>query len=200
MITFTRDGLKLERNVMKFAGGLSQLLAGIEGARRELGIGGRLSPEKALEFWTQRIYRPAREGLLIPRRFKKNIRGRNKTAFDYVGYATMKYNTTIEARLTSWGSQAPYWIWLDKGGGGYPPGKPTGFIFKSQERINSLFRANIEAVAREFSDAISNEISSFLRNPQSYEPGQFIDEVVFEGRRFRVGVSPTGEISIRSIE
>jgi hypothetical protein len=198
MISFSRNGVHIRRNARRIAGGESLLAAGIEGARRDLGLG-RLDPGKALEFWTHRIYRPAREGLQIPRRFKKNIRGRTKTVFDYVGYATLKYSTTMEARLSNWGTQAPYWIWLDKGSGGYPGSGGTEFIAKTEAGATNLYRSNLEVVAREFTDALTNEVSAFLRNPQAYEPGQFLGQVEFRGRRFRLSVTPTGELSVRRI-
>lgn len=203
MISFTKSGVKIRNNARRIAGGEALLAAGIEGARRELGLG-RLTPAQALEFWTQRIYRPAREGLLIPRRFKKSKKGsgkggKGKSVFDYVGYATMKYSTTIAARLSNWGTQAPYWIWLDTGSEGYPGGGGTYFIEKTEAGATTLYRYNLEVVAREFTDALNNEVSAFLARPQAYEPGQFLSEVEFRGRRFRLGVTPTGELSVRRL-
>ncbi len=205
LFSFTDSGVKIRDNARKIAGSEASLDAGIEGARRQLGIGGKLTPQQALEFWKQRIYRPAREGLTIPRRFKKNKAGggkggREKTVFDYVGYATMKYATTIAARLAQWGDLAPYWIWLDKGAtGGYPEGGGTNFIFKTEAGATNLYRNNLEVVTREFTDALTNEVSAFLKNSQGYEPGQFLSEIEFRGRRFRLGVTPTGELSVRGL-
>ena len=199
MIRFTREGIQLRRQATLVAGNEGALMDGIEMARSELGVG-LLSPEKALEFWRERIYRPAREGLTRPRRFKKNVGvGGQTTAFDYVGYAKKKYSLTIRKRVQSWGALAPYWIWLDKGSSGYPPGNGTGFIDSATHQINELFLAEIEKVGTEYAEAITNEVKAFLQSPEGYEPGQFLGTVTVGEKNFRLSVTPTGELGIRRV-
>ncbi len=199
MIRFTREGIQLRRQATLVAGNEGALMDGIEMARAELGIG-QLSPEKALEFWRERIYRPAREGLIRPRRFKKNVGvGGQTTAFDYVGYAKQKYSLTIRTRVQNWGALAPYWIWLDKGSSGYPPSNGTRFIDTATREINLLFRAEIEEVGAEYAGAITDEVTAFLQSPEGYEPGQFLGTVTVGEKNFRLSVTPTGELGIRRV-
>ncbi|KKN38966.1 hypothetical protein LCGC14_0748100 [marine sediment metagenome] len=199
MIKFTTEGIQLRRQATKVAGNEGALMDGIEMARAALGVG-LLSPEKALEFWRERIYRPAREGLIRPRRFKKNVGvGGQTAAFDYVGYATKKYSLTIRKRVQSWGALAPYWIWLDKGSSGYPPGNGTRFIDSATLEINRLFREEIGKVGTEYAEAITNEVRAFLQSPEGYEPGQFLGTVTVGEKNFRLSVTPTGELGIRRV-
>jgi hypothetical protein len=199
MLTFTRNGVQLERNAKRIAGNDAHLRAGITAAREELNLG-KLPPDAALRFWRERIYRPARQGLQRPRSFKKNVgRGKQKPGapFDYVGYATTAYAKTINERLKSWGDLAPYWIWLDKGSGGYPPSNGTNFITHAKAEINALYQNALVEVAEEFSVTINAEVTAFLLNPDTYEPGQFLAEFEFAGARFKLGVTPGGDLSIR---
>lgn len=190
------------------AGTWADLKYGVEGAKAILGLG-ILGKAKALEFWKHRIYRPAREGLKMPRRFKKN-KGFYKTAkkgqripFDYQSYAFTKYSRTLAARKSFWGNKAPYWLWLNfgnaQGGGAYPKVSPTNFIGQAERRINQLLEQRIIEITNEFSEAISREVEAFLRNPQAYQPGQELNRFMFEGAEFRLGVSPTGELSVSGV-
>ncbi len=196
IIVFTRIGVQLRRQVTRIAGNRGALMDGIEMARSSLGLG-KLTSGQALEFWRERIYRPAREGLIRPRRFKKNVRGGQSGAFDYVGYGKRKYSLTIKARVQSWGALAPYWIWLDKGSEGYPSGNGTNFIDRAEEEINRLYRNEIQLVGTRYADSISREVTAFLQSPDNYEPGQFLGEITAGDRTFRLEVTPTGELGIR---
>ncbi len=199
LIRFTREGIQLRRQALLVAGNEGALMDGIEMARAELGVG-LLSPERALEFWRERIYRPAREGLTRPRRFKKNVGvGGQASAFDYVGYAKRKYSLTIRKRIQSWGALAPYWIWLDKGSSGYPPGGGTNFIASATRKINEMFKTEIGKVGAEYAEAITNEVRAFLQSPEGYEPGQFLGTVTVGEKSFRLSVTPTGELGIRRV-
>jgi hypothetical protein len=181
------------------AGSTATLIEGIHTARAELGLG-RLTPEQALEFWTHRIYRPAREGLVRPTRFKKNI-GRGKqqpgTRFDYVGYAKKTYRKTIKARIQTWGALAPYWIWLDKGTSGYPKKGGTNFIMKAEAEATTLYKQELINFIEAFATAINKEIRDFLLNPQGYEPGTHLGFLETARGNYRISVTPTGQLGIR---
>ena len=208
MIRIGRAGVNIMPQAMILAGTWGELEYGIEGARAVLGLG-RLDRGKALEFWKQRIYRPAREGLKIPRRFKKNksfYKGANKgerVVFDYQAYGFTKYGRTIATRKSFWGAKAPYWLWLNFGNEGkgkaYPSIKPTNFIAHAERRVSSLVEQRLFEITNEFTDAISREVELFLRNPQAYQPGQELDRFMLEGAEFRLGVTPTGELGVRRI-
>jgi hypothetical protein len=208
MIQLDRTGAHIMPQAMILAGTWSELDFGIDAARASLGLG-RLERTRALAFWKHRIYRPAREGLKVPRRFKKNLgfykgakRG-ERIPFDYVSYGTMKYRTTVETRMSFWGDKAPFWLWLNFGnaqkGEGYPAVEPTHFIAHSERRINQLLEQRIIDVTNEFTDAVSREVEAFLRNPKAYQPGQELDRFIVEGAEFQLGVTPGGELGVRRI-
>jgi hypothetical protein len=205
MIIYTRTGVDIKNPAMLIAGNWGDLWQGIHAARAELGLG-MLDREKAALFWKERIYRPAREGLVRPAFFKKNTgyykgakRG-EKIAYDYSAYGIMKYRATIEARMAAWGGKAPYWLWLNygnAGGGEYPTVKPTEFVEKSEVQINILLEAEMLDLINEFTDAVNDEVENFLTHPRSYEPGSELARFEFAEAQFVLGVSPTGELSIR---
>ncbi len=212
MIRITRAGASIMPQAMILAGTWGELQYGIESAKAVLGLG-RLGRAKALEFWKHRIYRPARENLKIPQRFKKSKgfykgakRGERKP-FDYQRYGMEKYSMTLETRKSYWGDKAPYWLWLNfgnegRGGGGgkaYPPVKPTNFIAHAERRITSLMEQRIIEITQEFTDAISREVEGFLRNPQAYQPGHELDRFRLGGAEFTIGVTPTREVGVRRI-
>ena len=209
MIRVTRSGVSIMPQAMILAGTWGELQYGVDAAKAMLGLG-RLGRAEALEFWKHRIYRPARENLKIPRRFKKNLgfykgakKGERKP-FDYQRYGLEKYSMTLEARKSSWGTKAPYWLWLNfgnegSGGKAYPPVKPTHFIAHAERRITSLVEQRIIEITNEFTDAISEEVVSFLRNPQAYQPGQVLDRFMIGGAEFTIGVTPTRELGVRRI-
>lgn len=200
------------------AGDDGDLALGIAAARAELSVG-HLSADKAAEFWEHRIYRPAREGLKRPRRFKKNLkyykskkirtgqRGRPKTRkpFDYQAYGIEKYKKTVEARLNAWSNKAPYWIWLNygnhggEGGSPYPKTGPTHFVEKAEQRILVLYKEAFAQVAQELAEAITAEVQDFLINPESYQPGQHLAVIETAAGKFNIGVTRGGRVGVRSI-
>jgi len=198
ILTITRDRIDIRTQAFLLGGNAGDLQQGIDAAREVLGLG-RLDHARALEFWRERIYRPAREGLVRPRRFKKNVGvAGQKEAFDYAGYGIMKYETTIETRVSFWGEKAPYWIWLNYGStGGYPEYRPTNFVEKAEKRISNLYTNAIIQLTNEFTNAITAEIQAFLLNPQTYEPGTELARFEMEGAEFMLGVTPTGELAVR---
>lgn len=208
LVKIERDKVNIEDQALRLVGNWAELGAGIDAARDSLGLG-FLTPQDAALFWKERIYRPAREGLKIPRWFKKNL-GFYKTAkkgeripFDYRRYALEKYSKTIAARQAFWGAKAPYWLWLEYGNGGeasgaYPPVEGTHFVRTAEIQAKILIRESITEIISDFTDAISNEVEAFLKNPQNYQPGQELDRFVLRGTEFRIGVSPGGELSITS--
>ena len=201
IMTLTGDKIDLRLGATIHAGSNATLMEGIHTARAELGVG-VLSPEQALEFWTHRIYRPAREGLVRPTRFKKNIgRGKQqpKQKFDYVGYAKKAYRRTILARIQSWGALAPYWIWLDKGTGGYPKKGGTNFIMKAEAEATALYRKRLIDFIEQFGAAITKEIRDFLLNPQGYAPGTHLGFLETARGNYRISVTATGQLGIRRV-
>lgn len=209
ILEYTRSGVDILNPAYRIAGSPGDLQQGIDAARAELGVG-TLSRENAALFWKERIYRPAREGLKRPRFFKKNIgfykgakRGQ-RIPYDYAAYGIMRYEETIGARLSAWGDKAPFWIWLNFGnigeGGEYPAVPPTRFVEQSEVEINLLLQDEIVSLTNEFTNAVNEEIESFLRNPESYQPGSELAKFDFEGAQFRLGVTPeSGDISVRRI-
>ncbi len=208
IISYSTKGVSISRNAKKIAGSSGDLRQGIDAARSELGLG-KLTREQAALFWKERIYRPAREGLVRPRYFKKNVgyykgakRG-EKIPFDYASYGIMKYRATIETRLVAWEDKAPFWIWLNYGnlgdGSEYPSVSPTGFVERSKAEINLILEDEILSLTQEFTEALSTEIESFLRNPKAYQPGQELSRFDIGNVRFRLGVTATRELSVRRI-
>lgn len=206
IIQYSREGVDIKNPAESIAGNPGDLRQGIDAARTVLGLG-KLTREEAALFWKERIYRPAREGLLRPRFFKKNVgfykgakRG-EKIPFDYVSYGIMKYRATVEARLSAWGDKAPFWIWLNYGNAGekgeYPSVSPTMFVETSEVEINIMLQAEITALADEFTDAVGKEVENFLRNPETYEPGSELALFEVGDIQFRLGVTQGGELSVR---
>lgn len=208
MIKVDRTGARIMSQAHALAGSWPELKSGVAAAKSALGTG-QLNQAKALEFWKERIYRPAREGLQIPRRFKKNkgfYRGANKgerIPFDYQGYGANKYSKTIAVRQSYWGGKAPYWLWLNFGntqeGPAYPENEPTHFIEHAERRINQLLEQRTIEITSEFSDAVTREVQAFLTNPDAYQAGQELDRFMFQGTEFRVGVASGGELSVRRV-
>lgn len=199
IMTLTGDRIDLRLGATLHAGSSATLIEGIQTARAELGVG-VLSPKQALEFWTHRIYRPAREGIVRPTRFKKNVgRGRQqpKQRFDYVGYAKKAYRRTIQARIQSWGALAPYWIWLDKGTEGYPKKGGTNFIMKAEAEATALYKQSLINFIEQFGLAITKEIRDFLLNPQGYEPGTHLGFLETARGNYKISVTATGQLGIR---
>jgi hypothetical protein len=209
IITITKDTVDIYSGAIRVAGDWGDLWMGVNAARAALGVG-KLDKGRALAFWRERIYRPAREGLKRPRLFKKNkgfYRGAGRgerIPFDYSAYGIMKYGTTLDARLTLWGEKAPYWLWLhfgntQKGGGGYPTVRPTFFVRTAEKKIDALYRQEIIRIVNEFTEAVSREVQQFLQHPEAYTPGQEL--AVFEAASgsFRLGVTPTGQLGVRRI-
>lgn len=206
MLIFTPRGINLEERAMTVAGNWADLRHGIEYARERL-ISERspnyrsLDAYQALVFWTHRIYRPAREGLVRPTRYQKNIgENRRKTAFDYSSYGVRTYRRTIEYRMEGWRNKAPYWLWLNFGSsGGYPEHAGTHFIAKAEAAINALYQSTLLQITEEFSNAVNREVQNFLLNPQTYTPGQELSRFEFGGAGYVIGVTPGGELGIRSL-
>jgi len=205
IIQYRQDGVDIRNSAMAIAGNWGDVQQGIDAARAALGLG-MLTREQATLFWKERIYRPAREGLMRPQFFKKNVgyyvgaKKGERIPFDYVSYGIMKYRATIEARLSAWGDKAPFWLWLNYGnvgGGQYPTVAPTNFVENAENQINALLQAEMIKLADEFSQAVSSEVQNFLNNPQSYQPGTELSRFNVMGRQFSMGVTPGGELSVR---
>lgn len=204
IITITKDKVDIFGGAIRIAGDWGDLWMGVNAARAALGVGQKLSKNRALAFWRERIYRPAREGLKRPRLFKKNVGvSTQKSAFDYSSYGIMKYGSTLDVRLSFWGSKAPYWLWLNFGnaqtGAGYPVVRPTHFIGAAEIEIDALYRQEILRLTEEFTNAVSAEVEAFLENPQAYKPGQELAKFEAAAGTFRLGVTPTGQLGVRRI-
>lgn len=216
ILLFEPDRVKVLAN--EVAGDSGDLGLGIAAARSELGLG-YLSPDKAAEFWEHRIYRPAREGLKRPQRFKKNLsyyksktvrnkesgKSEKRKPFDYQAYGLEKYKRTVEARLKAWSNKAPYWIWLNygnhggEGGAPYPETGPTHFVEKAEQRIMAIFETAMIEITQELADAITAEVQDFLTNPDNYQPGQHLATVETSAGKFNIGVTRGGRVGVRSI-
>lgn len=203
IITITKDRVDIYGGAIRIAGDWGDLQTGIAAARASLNLG-KLDQGKALDFWRERIYRPAREGLKRPRLFKKNVGiSGQKSPFDYLGYGIMKYGETIDRRLQFWGSKAPYWLWLNFGntqqGPAYPVVRPTHFVRRAENQIDALYRQEIIRITDEFTNAISEEVEAFLRNPDSYTPGQELARFEAAAGNFSLNVTPAGQLGVRRI-
>ena len=199
------------RLAVELAGTQTDLKEGIDRARQNLGIGQTLDVQKASLFWRERIYRPAREGLRRPRKFKKlskwsyykGYKGRKtQETFDYQAYAREKYDATIAARLGSWAGKAPYWILIDKGnhagkgGEAYPKNGPTNFVGIAESRLNQLYRSVILEITERFMGALSQEVLSFLTNPAEYEPGTVLGNFEYASKAYTITAQAGGEIGV----
>lgn len=211
MIKVDKAGVRIMPQAHILAGSWSELKSGVKAAQEALASDERmqLTQAKALEFWTHRVYRPAREGLQLSRRFKKNkgfYRGAGRgerIPFDYQGYAANIYSKTIAVRQSFWGDKAPYWLWLNFGntqeGAAYPENAPTHFVEHAERRINQLLEQRTVEITREFSEAVTREVEAFLTNPDAYQAGQELDRFMFQGTEFRLGVGEGGELSVRRV-
>jgi len=207
-----RAGIKID--AVKKVGSWAELGAGIKAARLALGITGRLSAKKASDFWRERIYRPAREGLQRPRVFKKlskwsyykGYKGRRtQSTFDYRTYGIKKYYETIRTRLRMWHGKAPYWLWIEhgnhsgEGGTSYPACGPTNFVARAEVSLNRLYEQKMFALIEQFTEAVGEEIKAFLQNPQGYEPGTYLADFEYLGTRFQISAGKQGEISVTKV-
>ena len=140
-----------------------------------------LTPEKALEFWTERVYKPARDGGGVSINFPASI------GFDYGAYGSKAYEKAIRTRLERT-KNAPFWTWLENGidASHYPNYGGTSFVAKTVIEGNVIYREELIKQAEEILNTVSSEIVEFFRNPGSYVPGQELDKI--EG--FRLAVTP----------
>jgi hypothetical protein len=152
---------------------------------------GALSPAKALEFWTERVYKPAREGG-TPGSYLRNDN------FDYGAYGDRAYRKAIDARLDHT-TRAPFWIWLEYGvdASHYPSYGGTSFVAKTVAEANELYRETLLSLSEEILSAVSEEVTEFFRNPEVYEPGQVLGRVEgLSGRQYILRVLGTRRLGV----
>lgn len=154
--------------------------------------GSALTPEKALEFWTERVYKPAREGSSEPSAYAR------ADNFDYGAYGKKAYKEAIDARLKHT-KNAPFWMWLESGidASHYPSYGGTGFVAKTIAEGNEIYREMLLTVSEEILSSVSGEISEFFKNPDTYEPGQILDRIEgLSGKEFVLKVLGTRRLGV----
>lgn len=167
LVNPTLDRVSLRPAVDTIAGSRDDLWRGILLAKADLGIGGKLSPQQASDFWRDRIYKPAREGTGGGATYAK------KSIEWTTNYGTVGYFNTLTARMAEWGNMAPYWIFLNEGnhggGGGvpYPLGGPTNFIEKAERRIGMLLKKNIFDMTNAVVGGIEQTVQVFANTLES---------------------------------
>ena len=126
--------------------------------------------ESALKFWTEKIYKPAREGLPIPEppptdRLTPEMRGAGKLLRPKVSAdQESKYSKVIQARLDIFSDkEAPFWEVLNNGNmtpghGGtsapYPTFPPTNFVEDASRGLTLLFRESIRIYTEKTKEAL----------------------------------------------
>lgn len=170
LVNPTLDMLSLRPAVDTIAGSRDDLWRGILLAKGTLGIGDKLTPQQASDFWRDRIYKPAREGTGGGSTFLK------KSMESTTNYGMNAYFNTLAARMAEWRDMAPYWIFLDEGnhGGGagipYPIAGPTRFVERAERRIGILFKKNIFEMTNSVVDSMTEKVNSFVANPAVQNP------------------------------
>lgn len=161
----TLDMISLRPAIDTVAGSRDDLWRGILLAKATLGVGDKLTPQQASDFWRDRIYKPAREGTGGGPSFSK------KSMEWTTNYGTIGYFNTLTARMAEWGNMAPYWIFLNEGnhggGGGvpYPMSGPSRFVEKAERRIGLLFKKNIFEMTNSVVDSVGEKVQEFVSNP-----------------------------------
>lgn len=170
LVNPTLDMISLRPSIDTVAGSVDDLWRGILLAKGTLGIGSKLSPQQASDFWRDRIYKPAREGTGGGPSFAK------KSLEWTTNYGMIGYFNTLAARMAEWGNLAPYWIFLNEGnhggGGGipYPMSGPTRFVEKAERRIGLLFKKNIFEMTNSVVDSVAEKVGEFVANPTAQNP------------------------------
>lgn len=165
LVNPTLDMISLRPAIDTVAGSRDDLWRGILLAKGTLGVGGKLTPQQASDFWRDRIYKPAREGTGGGATYAK------KSMEWTTNYGTVGYFNTLTARMAEWGNMAPYWIFLNEGnhggGGGipYPMAGPTRFVEKAERRIGLLFKKNIFEMTNSVVDSVAEKVNEFVTNP-----------------------------------
>jgi len=158
----------------------------------------KLSPEDALNFWKERIYKPARENT-VPTKTddpKRNFYRGNK--FDYRGYGREAYRQAIDTRLSRT-TQMPFWNWLEDGldASYYPSWGATNFVRNTKDQGNALYREEVLKLTREVTSVINDDMAKFLENPETFEPGTIFSEIIgFTEETYYVIVTPKSKLGV----
>ena len=199
MIRFTKNDVFIDAK--RIAGDSGDFKQGLDAAKISLGIGHFLTGKDALDFWRERIYKPAKKENIgrMTRRFRKKN-------FDYKEYAIIRYERTITARLIAWEDLAPYWIILEFGthaafgGVAYPRSGPRRFVARSRIMIKELYQQALFQVIEEFIGILNEEVLLFLSNPTIYQPGEILGTFIKDSEKYKFLVTPRGFLGIRKIE
>lgn len=117
------------------------------------GGGGSAPQQQRLFCWKYGIYIPEREG------------GRRGSGF--ADYPT--YSEVIQARISTWGDKAPYWMFLEYGNVGGAPAYPsfsgTGFVARVQSRVPEIIRQAADIAEREMLEQIEVGVGLQLDTP-----------------------------------
>lgn len=165
LVNPTLEQVSLRPAIDTVAGSRDDLWRGILLAKADLGIGNKLTPQQASDFWRDRIYRPAREGTGGGATYAK------KSMEMTTNYGTVGYFNTLTARMAEWGGMAPYWIFLNEGnhggGGGvpYPMAGPTRFVERAENRITLLLKQTIFEMTNAVTDSIEQTVVAFSQDP-----------------------------------
>ena len=99
----------------------------------------------------------------------------------------------MAARRRAWGDKKPWWVWIDAGNVGlygvHPEFTGTGFLWVSQDEIQTLYDNMMEIVENEEFGTIDQAISRFSIIPDTYEPFDILATFYAEGKEFKVYVT-----------
>ena len=162
---------------MRLLGHFDQWIAAANKVRLEFQIGESRKAkrpidgmESALKFWTEKIYKPAREGLPVPEppptaKLSPETREMGKLLKPKVSAdQESKYSRVIQARLDLFSNkEAPFWEVLNNGNmtpghGGtsapYPTFPPTNFVEDASRGLTLLFRESIRIYTEKTEEAL----------------------------------------------
>ena len=142
--------------------------------------------ESALKFWTEKIYKPAREGLPVPEpppaaRLSPETREMGKLLKPKVSAdQESKYSKVIQARLDLFSNkEAPFWEVLNNGNmtpghGGtsapYPVFPPTNFVEDASRGLTLLFRESMGIYKDKVEDALLKTFTEDIEPSSEYIP------------------------------
>jgi len=167
-IAQTETGGRVNINMDVVAGTLADYIEGIEFAKGVLDMGKIPNPDVASKIWREKIYRVDREGGKVTKKYKgKYKKGTQDITHKYKG----KYKKTIEARLSSLATIAPFWsiieygtsIFPGKGGYAYPEFEGTRFVEKTRIQVQQLFNDLYGESIQQDTDYYRNAIDRYER-------------------------------------
>jgi hypothetical protein len=213
VFSIVSDVVVVEIDLDNTAGRLEDYISAVESVRQNFPR--TLAPVDASRYWRYFLYGQARDGLRMKKRRKKGQRGRTPS---HKEEGTQRYFDTIQDRIASMSSPAPWWSILNDGnavfggsGTPYPNNPATHFVDTATTKIlldfsgkvakeqNLLFtRLQLENYGGEnILQDIYRAIEQLnFNNAREFIPGHILQELLIKDRLYKLYITRTGRLGL----